>query len=82
MVYSGGDDDGDMEMDAEGGGSKNRRHRTLRQQMLNKQAQQRYRCGHLMPCSPGAPCDWYCCRIAYSSVPVDVLAARMTSCPF
>jgi hypothetical protein len=25
--------------------TKNRRHRTLRQQMLNKQAQQRYRCG-------------------------------------
>ncbi len=45
MLYSGGDDDGDMDMDAEGGGFKNRRHRTLRQQMLNKQAQQRYRCG-------------------------------------
>ncbi len=27
------------------GTTKNRRHRTLRQQMLNKQAQQRYRCG-------------------------------------
>jgi hypothetical protein len=43
MLYSGGDDDNDMDMDMEGGGSKNRRHRTLRQQMLNTQAQQRYR---------------------------------------
>lgn len=33
----------DGELDAEGV-SRNRRHRTMRQQMLNKQAQQRYRC--------------------------------------
>ena len=31
--------------------TKNRRHRTLRQQMLNKQAQQRYRCGLAFVCA-------------------------------
>ena len=45
MLHSG--DDLDQDMDGEGMSSKNRRHRTLRQQMLNKQAQQRYRCANL-----------------------------------
>ena len=41
MQFSG--EDCDMGLDADET-SRNRRHRTMRQQMLNKQAQQRYRC--------------------------------------
>ena len=36
--------------------TKNRRHRTLRQQMLNKQAQQRYRCAFSVVPPAARPC--------------------------
>ena len=56
--------------------TKNRRHRTLRQQMLNKQAQQRYRCG--------LPSTWVVCQQTLqctlqtkdSKLPLTLICAR------